>query len=171
MYTVCRMQERKRTYWYTHASLPAMQTACYDVVIEQAHLCIQASARRSSEDGFGSVVGARSRRQSHSPLSPATGGPGTSARPSQAQTHGPQDVKRPEGSRRGHSDSPSSPTLQPNTTPRMAQTPTLGTGKTSHILITSDTLHSRFCTLHGVCQLSCTASCPGLLSLQHLPMT
>ena len=142
-----------------------------DAVIEQAHLCIQASARRSNEDGFGSVVGARSRRQSHSPLSPAAFGPGTSARPSQAQTRGPQDIKRQEGSRRDHSDSPSSPTLQPDTTPRMAQTPTLGTGKTSHILINSDTLPSRFRNLHGVSQLSCTGFCPGLLQLLHLPMS
>ncbi len=88
---------------------------------------MQASARRSGEDGFGSVVGSRSLQQSHSPLSPATG---MSARPSQPQTDALQDTGRPVGSRRGQSDSPSSPTLQPNTTPRTAQTPALGTGET-----------------------------------------
>ena len=96
-----------------------------DASAEKVCLRMQASARRSGEDGFGSVVGSRSRQQSHSPLSPATG---MSARPFQPQTEGPQDTGRPGLPRQGQSNSPSSPTLQPNTTPRIAQTPTLGTG-------------------------------------------
>ena len=102
-------------------------------LVEKTCLPAQASARRSAEDGFGSVMGPRSRQQSYSPLSPATG---TSVRPSQAQTNGLQDSGRPGDSRRGRSGSPSSPTLQPKTTPRIAQTPTLGTGEALHTLLT-----------------------------------
>ena len=126
-----------RPYLSAHINLdatsyPVQQAIVQGAAIELVRLPMQASARRSGEDGFGSVVGARSRQQSHSPLSPATG---TSARPSQPQIDGLQDTGRQGGSRRGHSDSPSSPTLQPNTTPRIAQTPTLGTGKALHTLL------------------------------------
>lgn len=73
--------------------------------------CLQVSARRTGEDGFGSVV---------------TSGPNTSIR--RSQMNGATENGRTEGSRRGRSEDPSSPTLQPNSTPLVAQTPTLGTG-------------------------------------------
>jgi hypothetical protein len=42
--------------------------------------------------------------------------------------NGSTENGRTEGSRRARSEDPSSPTLQPNSTPPLAQTPTLGTG-------------------------------------------
>ena len=95
-------------------------------VTHPTHACLQASARRSSEDGFGSVVGGRSRQSSQSPLSPATSGPNMSMR--RSQMNGTTENGRTEASRRARSEDPSSPTLQPNSTPPVAQTPTLGTG-------------------------------------------
>jgi hypothetical protein len=87
-------------------------------VIHPAPACLQASARRSSKDGFGSVVGSRIRQSSQSPLSPPTSGPNTSVR--QSHMSGASENDRLED--------PSSPMLQPKSTPLVTQTPTLGTG-------------------------------------------
>ena len=62
-------------------------------------------------------------RQSQSPLSPAASATAQSMR--HPRSH---DSMRHSTSRHAQSGSPQSPTLQPAATPRMAETPTLGTG-------------------------------------------
>ena len=67
-------------------------------------------------------------RRSQSPLSPAASATAQSGR--QPRSH---DSMRHSSSRHARSGSPQSPTLQPAATPRMTETPTLGTGTDIHM--------------------------------------